>query len=142
MTAGGGPWDGGYLGNPDPYGNAVQGNAPDVRTPQQAQALYNQIMRQLSQLRPDVAGDPQLTRQYQDLVNRAQGLDPAKWGTQDAELAQRIASQALTELDQMELLLRKKADGADGSVRSASPSTVAPGYGNAWGEYTKKLSKE
>jgi hypothetical protein len=37
--------------------------------------------------------------------------------------------------------LRKKADGSDGSVRSASPASVAPGYGNAWGEYTKKLSK-
>jgi len=74
-------------------------------------------------------------------VNRTQGLDPARFATQDAELAARIASQAMTELDQLELMLRKKADGADGSVRSPSPNTVAPGYGNAWGEYTKKLSK-
>jgi hypothetical protein len=139
MVAGGGPWDGGYLGNPDPYGY-TQGAVPEVRTQQQAETVYNQIMRQLSQLRPQVAGDPQLNRQYQDLVTRAQGLDPAKWGTQDSELAARITSQALTQLDQLELLLRRKAD-SEGSVRSASPSLVAPGYGNAWGEYTKKLSK-
>ena len=140
-NVGGDPWGGGSIGNPGAWGNANPGAAPEVRTPAQAQALYNQIVRQLGQLRPDVAGDPQLTREYQDLVSRAQGLDPAKWGTQDAELSQRIASQALTELDQLELLLRRKADGADGSVRSTSPSAVAPGYGNAWGEYTKKLSK-
>jgi hypothetical protein len=146
MGNGGGAYNGGgdlSGGNPGGnYGNTNPGNAPEIRTPAQAQAIYNQIVRQLGQLRPDVAGDPQLTRQYQDLVTRAQGLDPAKWGSQDSELAQRIASQALTQLDELELLLRRKADGADGSVRSASPATVAPGYGNAWGEYTKKLSKQ
>jgi len=98
-------------------------------------------VRQLGQIRNEVSADPQLARQYQDLVSRAQGLDPAKWPTQDAELAQRIAAEALTQLDELELLLRRKADNADGSVRSTSPATVAPGYGNAWGEYTKKLSK-
>jgi hypothetical protein len=129
------------MGNPDnPGGFGNPQNAPEIRTQAQAEAAFNQIQRQLSQLRPGIAGDPQLAREYQDLVNRTQGLDPAKWGGQDSELAQRIASQALTELDQLELLLRRKADGV-GSVRSASPSAVAPGYGNAWGEYTRKLSK-
>ena len=128
------------MGNPGGFGNLPQG-APEIRTRAEAEALYNQIQRQVGQLRPAVAGDPQLNREYQDLVTRTQGLDPAKWGGQDSELAQRIASQALTELDQLELLLRRKADGAGASVRSASPSAVAPGYGNAWGEYTKKLSK-
>ncbi len=142
IANGGGADNGGNLtGNPGGYGNFNPGNVPEIRTPAQAQALYNQVVRQIGQLRPDVAGDPQLARQYQDLVNRTQGLDPAKWGAQDSELAQRIASQALTQLDELELLLRRKADGADGSVRSASPAAVTPGYGNAWGEYTKKLSK-
>lgn len=68
-------------------------------------------------------------------------MDPAKWATHDDELAQRIASQALTELDQLELLLRRKTQ-ADGSVRSTSPSTVAPGYGNAYADYTRRLSKQ
>jgi hypothetical protein len=130
---------GGSVDNPGPNRDL---NNQDIRTPQQAEAVYNQIERQLSQLRPDVQGDPQLTRQYQDLVNRTQALDPSKWGGQDSELAQRIASQTMNQLDELELLLRKKAEGSDGSVRSPSPSTVAPGYGNAWGEYTKKLSKE
>jgi hypothetical protein len=128
---------GGYVG-----GNGLQeGVMPQVAAQAQAQGVYNQILRQLGQLRNDMAGDPQLTREYRDLVDRTQGLDPGKWATQDAELAQRIASQALTELDQIELLLRRKAQATDGSVRSATPGTVAPGYSNAWGDYTKKLSK-
>lgn len=122
-------------------GAAAQGNAPEIRTPAQAQATYNQVMRQLAQLRPAVAGDPQLAKEYQDLVNRAQGLDPAKWATQDAELAARIGSQTMNQLDQLELLLRRKAE-ADNSVRSARPSNVTPGYGNAFADYTKKLSKQ
>jgi hypothetical protein len=138
---GGGQFGGQIANGGGNIGNINPGNAPEIRTPAQAQALYNQVVRQIGQLRPDISGDPQLARQYQDLVNRTQGLDPAKWGAQDSELAQRIASQALTQLDELELLLRKKADGADDSVRSASPATVTPGYGNAWGEYTKKLSK-
>src|SRR6185437_15594524 len=140
-----GPRQGGSFANGGGYGNVWNGggnvdnpgpnrdlNNQDIRTPQQAEALYNQIERQLGQLRPDVQGDPQLTRQYQDLVNRTQALDPSKWGGQDSELAQRIASQTMNQLDELELLLRKKAEGVDGSVRSPSPSTVAPGYGNAW----------
>jgi hypothetical protein len=140
MNGGGGPWAGGYYNNPQGYGN-TPANAPEVRTRAQQDQAYNQIQRQLSQLRQQVQGDPQLTREYQDLVNRTQGLDPTRFAAGDAELSARIASQAMTELDQLELMLRKKADGADGSVRSPSPNTVAPGYGNAWGEYTKKLSK-
>jgi hypothetical protein len=132
---------GGYYNNPQGYGNTPPANAPEVRTRAQQDAVFNQIQRQLSQLRQEVAGDPQLTREYQDLVNRTQGLDPARWGTQDAELAARIASQAMAELDQLELMLRKKTEGADGSVRSPSPNSVPPGYGDAYREYTKKLSK-
>jgi hypothetical protein len=98
-------------------------------------------MRQMAQLRPEVTGDPQLTKEYQDLTNRLQGLDPAKWAQQDAELTQRIGSQILNQLDQLELLLRRKAE-ADNSVRSTRPSSVTPGYGDAFAEYTKKLSKQ
>ena len=116
-------------------------NRDPVTSPAQQQALYNQIQREIGQLRPLVAGDPQLSREFQDLITRAQGLDPAKFGTMSAELEQRIESQALTELDQMELLLRRKAE-ADGSVRSVSPGTVAPGYANAVAEYNRKLSKQ
>ena len=122
-------------------GGGQPGNAPEIRTPQEAQAMYNQMVRELGQLRPGVSGDPQLTREFQDLSNRVQGMDPAKWGGQDAELAARIASQAMNELDQLELLLRKKVE-SDGSVRSVSPSPVTPGYANAYGDYTKKLSKQ
>jgi hypothetical protein len=69
-------------------------------------------------------------------------MDPSKWATQDKELAQRIANQALTELDQIELILRRKADGADGSVRSSSQRAAAPGYSDAVADYYKRLSKQ
>jgi hypothetical protein len=39
-------------------------------------------------------------------------------------------------------MLRRKMDSTDGSVRSANPLQVPPGYDAAVAEYNKRLSKQ
>jgi hypothetical protein len=54
----------------------------------------------------------------------------------------RIRQQVLSEMEQVEMQLRRKVDDADGaSVRSPSGETVSPGYADAVAEYFRKLSK-
>jgi len=74
-------------------------------------------------------------------MRQVQQLNPNKWGN-NAQLSEVINGQVLTAIDQVELLLRRKLDANDGSVRSASPRNIPPGYANAVAEYNKRLSKQ
>ena len=116
-------------------------SARDTTTPAQAEQAYNDLMRDLSRLRASTGDDKDLAREYQQLVKQAQQLDPKKWGN-NAQLSEVINGQILTAIDQMELLLRRKLDANDGSVRSANPRNTPPGYANAVAEYYKRLSKQ
>ena len=71
----------------------------------------------------------------------AQALNPRNL-TNNPRLAETINSQLLSAIDQVELLLRRKLDSNDGSVRSATPRNTPPGYANAVAEYYKRLSKQ
>jgi hypothetical protein len=114
------------------------GALPPNVTPEQA---YSDLMRDIGRLRASVADDKELNREYQDLVKRAQELDPRHM-TNDPQLGSVIGAQALSEIDELELVLRKKLAAADGSVRSTSPRNIPPGYDQAVAEYTKRLSKQ
>jgi hypothetical protein len=99
------------------------------------------MMRDLGRLRGSVSDDKDLSREYQQLVKQAQQLDPKKWGS-NLKLTDVINGQVLSAIDQVELLLRRKMDANDGSVRSSRPQNIPPGYANAFGDYTKRLSKQ
>ena len=114
------------------------GALPPNVTPEQA---YSDLMRDIGRLRGSVVDDKDLNREYQDLVRRAQDLDPRHM-TNDPQLGSVIGAQALSEIDELELVLRKKLAAADGSVRSTSPRNIPPGYDQAVAEYTKRLSKQ
>jgi len=116
-------------------------SARNTPTPAQAEQAYNDLMRDLSRLRAATGNDKDLAREYQQLVAQAQQLDPKKWGN-SGQLSEVISGQVLTAIDQVELLLRRKLDANDGSVRSASPRNAPPGYANAVAEYYKRLSKQ
>jgi hypothetical protein len=135
-----------------PYGGANDGRqfdgtnfgdqqGPVNWTPVQAQQAYNDLMRDIGHLRGDVADDKDLTKEFQDLLRRAQEMDPRKWGN-DPRLNAVIGSQALTQIDEVELMLRRKIEKKDGSVRSTSPRVIPPGYADAVAEYNKRLSKQ
>jgi hypothetical protein len=113
----------------------------DATTPAQAEQAYAELMRDLGRLRGSMADDKDLAREYQQLVRQAQQLDPKKWGS-NPQLSQVINGQVLTAIDQVELLLRRKLDANDGSVRSSSPRHIPPGYADAVAEYNRRLSKQ
>jgi len=133
----GGPWDGGQLDGTN-FGDA---GGPINWTPAQAETAYNDLMRDIGRLRGEIADDKDLTRDYQDLLLRAQELDPRKWSN-NPQLSAVIGSQALTQIDEVELLLRRKLEKNDGSVRSTNPRNTPPGYADAVAEYYKRLSKQ
>jgi hypothetical protein len=110
-------------------------------TPAQNEAAYNDLMRDLSRLRAGVTDDKDLSREYQQLLQQARQLDPKKW-TGNAQLSDVINGQLLSAIDQVELMLRRKMDANDGSVRSANPRNAPPGYADAVAEYYKRLSKQ
>jgi len=119
-------------------GDTRMGVLPPNVTPEQA---YSDLMRDIGRLRNAVIDDKDLNREYQDLVRRAQELDPRHM-TNDPQLGSVIGAQALSEIDELELVLRKKLAAGDGSVRSTSPRNIPPGYDAAVAEYTKRLSKQ
>ena len=88
-----------------------------------------------------MADDKDLAREYQDLLRRAQEMDPRKWNN-DPRLNAVINGQALSEIDEVELMLRKKLDANQSSVRATTPRTTAPGYADAVAEYYKRLSRQ
>jgi hypothetical protein len=143
-----GPRNGGYGGpySDQPFGatnylgggDTRMGVLPPNVTPEQ---VYSDLMRDIGRLRASVADDKDLSREYQDLVKRAQELDPRHM-TNDPQLGSVIGAQALSEIDELELVLRKKLAASDGSVRSTSPRNIPPGYDQAVAEYTKRLSKQ
>ncbi len=136
----GGGYGGPYTDQPfDAYnygGDTRMGVLPPGVTPEQT---YSDLMRDIGRLRSAVTDDKDLNREYQDLVRRAQELDPRHM-TNDPQLGSVIGAQALSEIDELELVLRKKLAAGDGSVRSTSPQNTPPGYADAVAEYYKRLS--
>jgi len=135
----------GYAGGygDQPYGatdfsDTRMGELPPNFSPETA---YNDLMRDIGRLRNSVADDKELNKEYQDLVRRAQELDPRHM-TNDGRLGAVIGQQALSEIDELELVLRRKLAANDGSVRSTSPRNIPPGYAEAIAEYNKRLSKQ
>ena len=68
-------------------------------------------------------------------------LDP-RLASSNAELMNRIESQMLGGVEQIELQLRRMLDDQGGAVRSGSTEPVPQGYADAVAEYFRRLSKE
>jgi hypothetical protein len=116
-------------------------NGTPTPTPAQAEAMYGDLMKDLARLRASVADDKDAMREYNQLVQQSQRLDPKRWGD-SGQLNSVIGNQMANAIDEVELLLRRKLEATDGSVRSANPRNTPPGYANAVAEYYKKLSKQ
>jgi hypothetical protein len=150
LNGGGAPNGGGGLIGPGWQGDTRRidrpiagdlANGPVTPSPAQAEATYGDLMRDLARLRGSLADDKDATREYNQIVQQAQQLDPKRWAT-NGQLSEVIGAQLANAIDEVELLLRRKLEATDGSVRSTRPVNAPPGYANSFAEYTKRLSKQ
>jgi hypothetical protein len=117
-----------------------EGRAFDPAT---AERTYRETMRDLGRLRESLGQqNPEISRDVQDLMREMQRIDPRSLG-QDATLADRINSQIVGGLEQIELQLRRKVDEQNGgNVRIGASEPAPQGYANSVADYFRKLSKD
>jgi len=87
-----------------------------------------------------VQDSPEAKQQLQSLIDQMRNLDPSRFpGNQG--LMEQIHQQLVSEVDALELQLRRQLDqGKGGTIRNADPSKVPPGYQDSVAEYYRKLS--
>ena len=88
----------------------------------------------------NLENNPQISQDLRDQIRALYQLDPLSPGS--PELMNRIASQMLGGVEQVELQLRRMLDDQGGNVRSGAAEPVPPGYADAVAEYFRRLSKE
>ena len=102
--------------------------------------IYRDSLRDLSDLRRDLAGSPATTRDIQELLAEMQRLDPSRFPG-NPELLERLRSEVLPALEQIELQVRRQVEEQQGGqVRNAGGEPVPPGYSGAVAEYFRRLS--
>lgn len=112
------------------------GRPPDAAT---AQREYEEAVRQLSRLQQAVRSDPASAKQIQQLLNRAQALDPRRFGADPQRLAE-LEQKIFADVEEAELVIRRKLDDTNGNVRTPAPQDIPPGYSDAVAEYFRRLS--
>lgn len=102
--------------------------------------MVRDAQAQMNDLRDRVQGDPDLSRDVQDLSRELSRLNVGS--TASAELEARIAREILPKLEALEVQLRRSsAEMESGQVRSGGADRVPAGYTDAVAEYFRKLSK-
>ncbi len=141
---GGGGADGTVWGNINTgnnrYGQAGQRPAPPDASgnPADTERTYQQGLRELNQLRQMVQGDPQATKEVQELARQMQQLDPSRFPGNPA-MVEQMHREVLSSIDRIELQLQR--DGASTEARTGKPYAVPAGYQDSVAEYYRRLSK-
>ena len=141
---GGGGADGAVWGNINTgnnrYGQAGQRPAPPDASgnPADTERTYQQGLRELNQLRQMVQGDPQATKEVQELARQMQQLDPSRFPGNPA-MVEQMHREVLSSIDRIELQLQR--DGASTEARTGKPYAVPAGYQDSVAEYYRRLSK-
>ena len=103
---------------------------------------YQEAMRELSQLRQSVQGQPGPLSDIQDLMRELQRLDPKRFPGNPAMLDE-LHAQVLATVDRIELQLRRDLDSQNsGQIRSGDSLPVPSGYQSAVAEYFRRLSNK
>jgi hypothetical protein len=95
-------------------------------------------MRELTQLRQSVQGDPQAAKEVAELARQMQQLDPSRFPGNPA-IVQQMHQEVLSSVARLELELEH--NGASTEVRTGKPYTVPAGYQESVAEYYRRLSK-
>jgi hypothetical protein len=143
-TGGGGGADGTVWGNINTgnnrYSQGGQRPAPADASgnPADTERTYQQGMREINQLRQMIQGDPQATKEVQDLARQMQQLDPGRFPG-NPEMVEQMHREVLSSIDRIELQLRR--NGASTEARTGRPYAVPAGYQDSVAEYYRRLSK-
>lgn len=115
---------------------------PQPGNPSAWDRAWRESLRDLSQIRQALQESPEVARQVQELIREIERLDPKRFPG-NPELVERLRTQVLPNLEQLELQLRRKLEGDQGGqVRSGASEPVPAGYADAVAEYFRRLSKE
>ncbi|MCP5115564.1 MAG: hypothetical protein GY953_32455 [bacterium] len=122
-------------------------NLPNVRPMsesdfQNMERAYREGLGDLRNLRQSVRqDDPEMAREIQSLIREMQALDPSRFPGNPA-LVNRLTTEVLPNLEQIELRLRRQLEEAEGGqVRGGLTLPVPAGYADAVAEYFRKLSE-
>jgi len=145
-TAGGGA---GGRDRTNGYGAYDTGNsrisgaaAPPQQGPNPAdtQRQIDQGLDLLNQVRATVQDSPEARKELQALIDQMRNLDPSRFPGNPA-LVEQMHQQLVSEVDALELQLRRQMDeNQGGTIRNADPTKVPAGYRDSVAEYYRKLS--
>jgi hypothetical protein len=94
----------------------------------------------LNQVRAAVQDNPEARQQVQALIEEMRNLDPKRFPG-NPELMEQIHQQLVSNVDALELQLRRQLDDKKGgTIRNTDPSKVPAGYQDSVAEYYRKLS--
>lgn len=121
---------------------APGGNAAPMEGGRGLETAYREGLRDLNQLRSSLSETgSESAKEIADLVRQMQRIDPSRFPGNPA-LLERMRSEILPNLEQLEIQLRRQLDEKQGGqVRSAVADPVPAGYADAVAEYFRKLSK-
>jgi len=130
--------------NIDTGNNARPGlhaNAPgQVASLRDGEELIRQGLSELQRLRQQAPADAEAQRQIQQLISEMQHLDLRRFPG-NPEMVEHIHQQLLSDVDTLELQLRRSLDEQQsGQIRSADPLAVPHGFEDAVAEYFRRLS--
>ncbi|HEX4150101.1 MAG TPA: hypothetical protein VHY20_13975 [Pirellulales bacterium] len=100
---------------------------------------FEQTVNTLNQLNQNVQSDPEVARQVKQLEAEMRRLDPRRFPGNPALLEQ-LHNQVLSDVDNLELQLRRNSDDQKSQIRSGAPMTVPAGYQDAVADYFRRLS--
>jgi hypothetical protein len=120
------------------------GSAPERGPvdPAEAQRAYSEGLRGLRELRQQLGeASPEARAEVDRLIQEMQRIDPNRFPGNPA-LVEKMRSQVLPALEQLELQLRREIDGAEtGLARSGGSERIPDGYSEAVAEYFRRLGR-
>jgi hypothetical protein len=135
--------EGNGFGAQDTGNTRISGQAVAPQTgsnPADTQREIDQGLNLLNQVRATVQDSPDARHQLQSLIEQMRNLDPSRFPGNPA-LVEQMHQQLVSEVDALELQLRRQLDETQGgTIRNADPTKVPPGYQASVAEYYRKLS--
>ena len=120
-------------------------NLPDrPLSPEEFRAIersYREGLRSLTRLRGQVRENREVAAEVAELIQQMRRLDPSRFPG-NPELVEKLRTQVLPGLEQLELRLRREVEGGDqAQVKSMLALPVPPGYADAVADYYRRLSE-